>query len=237
MSEKQPFGPDTMIPPNATTVDVWAEISATDHSGITVDGIKAGDVVEIVDVSGICSFDSNLGQKVLSLVAIISGTAAAASSLFDIEKVEGRIKDFKHQASELAKEAGDALKGSRRDGYGQDPGTGEFATEEGGLLVCMPSACGVFYATEENHLTGNAHEDGRLLIHTKSNLQDHNCFFPCRKDGGVMKTKAKQDGTLHIIAFDSNFGDNAGKYEVKFRVSRPTPEGTSPAKKKNTTSN
>ena len=209
-------------------MNIWAEISSTDDSGITVDGIKKGDLVEVLDVSGICSFDSNsLGKKILSVVAIISGTLKAALPLFDFKEVDKRVTAFKTQASELDKELGNAIKGSRRDGYGQDPGTGDYATNEGGLLVCMPKARGVFYATEENHLTGADEKAGRLPEHTSANLAEHNCFFVCRGDGGKhMKRKADQDGVLHIIAFDSKFDDNAGKYEVKFRVSRE-PVGTS----------
>ncbi len=35
-----------------------------------------------------------------------------------------------------------------------------------------------------------------------------------------MDKTAEEAGVLHIIAFDSKYGDNAGKYEVKFRLSR-----------------
>lgn len=33
----------------------------------------------------------------------------------------------------------------RRDGYGQDPGNGDWCQDEGGLLICLPSAGGVYY--------------------------------------------------------------------------------------------
>ena len=37
-----------------------------------------------------------------------------------------------------------------------------------------------------------------------------------------MKKQAAKDGALHIVAFDSQYSDNAGDYEVKFLVIRPS---------------
>ena len=54
------------------------------------------------------------------------------------------------------------------------------------------------------------------------------CFFPTRIDRrnpelpSVMKKTTTQDGVLHILAFDSRYEDNAGSYEVKFRITRPS---------------
>ena len=33
-----------------------------------------------------------------------------------------------------------------------------------------------------------------------------------------MQMKASEDGTLYILAFDSDYSDNIGSYEVRFRV-------------------
>ena len=57
------------------------------------------------------------------------------------------------------------------------------------------------------------------LKHVREGIRDK-CFFPCREDGGVMTKEAQEDGTLHILVFDNDFSDNAGSYEMRFRVMR-----------------
>ena len=225
MTDKK-FGPDVTIPSDTRGVVLWTEISSTDDSGITVDGLKKGDIVEIEDVTGICSFaDETTAQKVLSFVGIVFGILAKDSGLlFKTADAKKRVEAFRDQAQELVKQVGGAGKAKRRDGYGQDPGTGDFATEEGGILVCMPSAHGVLYAVSANHLSNDAHKKGRLPQYYSDNVKHFNCFFPCREDSGIMKKKVEEDGILHIIAFDSDFSDNRGDYCVKFRVIRPTNE-------------
>ena len=38
-----------------------------------------------------------------------------------------------------------------------------------------------------------------------------------------MARKAQEDGTLHILVFDSDFSDNAGSYEMRLRIKRGDP--------------
>ena len=61
-------------------IELWAEISATDDSGVTVQGIKTGDVIEIQSVSGICSFSEQTGAaKVLSVIGFAGEVVASAA--------------------------------------------------------------------------------------------------------------------------------------------------------------
>ena len=43
--------------------------------------------------------------------------------------------------------------------------------------------------------------------------------FPAARDERIHKIRG--NGVLHIYAFDHNYRDNAGSYEIKFRVVRP----------------
>ena len=69
--------------------------------------------------------------------------------------------------------------------------------------------------------------------YVKENIRDK-CYFPCREPSGTMQMKASEDGTLYILAFDSDYSDNIGSYEVRFRVvkgkrSSASRAGASPA--------
>ena len=149
MSEPDKFA-DIVIEDDASDVALWAEISSTDDSGVTVQGIKRGDTIKIESVSGICSFSVKSGaKKVLSVVGVVGEFVGSAVTGGAVGKV-GKI--VKSQASSIKTELGNSgveSGGKRRDGYGKDVSGHEFATEEGGLIVCMPSAHGPIYASKD----------------------------------------------------------------------------------------
>ena len=219
MTEEE-FAPDIIIPPDASEVAIWTEISSTDDSGVSVQGIKKSDIIEIESIAGICAFSGQTtGGRVLSVVGIVGGVlgsagAGAVATAGKLLKKTGSIK------SEVGNASGSVTDGGkRRDGYGKDVGGKEFAVNEGGIIVCMPSAHGPIYSSEDNHLADSAKKEGRLPKHVREGIRDK-CFFPCREDGGVMTKEAQEDGTLHILVFDNDFSDNAGSYEMRFRVMR-----------------
>lgn len=219
------FGPDIVIPPDASDIAIWTEISSTDDSGVSVQGIKKGDTIEIESIAGICAFSGQTsGGRVLSIIGIVGGVLGATSG---IPATAGKL--LKSQASSIKSAIGNASAsdgdgGKRRDGYGKDVGGQEFAANEGGIIVCMPSAHGPIYASEDNRFEDNAKKEGRLPKHVRTGIREK-CFFPCREDGGLMKKEAAEDGTLHILVFDSDFSDNAGSYEMRFRIMRKKRSG------------
>lgn len=221
MSEADKFA-DIVIEDDARDVALWAEISSTDDSGVTVQGIKKGDMVVIESISGICSFSGRSGaKKVLSVVGIVGevlGSAVTGGAAAAVGKmVKSQAGSIKTELGNSSAEGG----GKRRDGYGKDVGGNEFATEEGGIIVCMPSAHGPIYAGKDIHLDGPSKTVGRLAEHVNPRIRNK-CFFPCREEGGTMQQRAREDGTLYILAFDSDYSDNIGSYEVRFRVIRET---------------
>ena len=54
----KPFGPDVeiTIPPDVGGVAIWAKVSATDMSGVTISNIKKGDIIRVEAIAGFCSF-------------------------------------------------------------------------------------------------------------------------------------------------------------------------------------
>lgn len=214
------FGPDVRIPENIAAMELWVEVSATDQEGIVVDGMKKGDILEIHDISGICSFSESDNKVLAGFVAIAGGILQDGTNYYTKDKADKTNEALEQQTKELQAELSNKNPNKRRDGYGQDPGTDDFAKHEGGIIVCMPEAKGPLYATEENWLAGGAKKNGRLPEFISENIKSKNSFFPCRKTGGALSAKAMVDGTFHILAFDQKFNDNGGTYTVKVIVTR-----------------
>lgn len=215
------LGPDLKIKEDMASVAVWAKISSNDSNGICIAGIQEGDTVEIQDISGICSFEKAKNIPMMSgIVSVVAGIMQDGSNYCDEEEMKSSQDAFKIQAKDIEDKMGTAVMHKRRDGFGQDPGTNDYAKDEGGIIVCMPKAGGAIYASSENQLKGGAKKNGRLPKYFSNSIKDKNSFFPCRNKGGKMSAKASQDGTLNLIAFDQKFEDNAGSYSVKLVITR-----------------
>ena len=213
------LGPDIRIDEGARDVTIWANISANDDSGVSVQGIQEGDSITIENIAGIGWFSDQSGLEIfLSTVHTLSDVVKAAAPAGSVvSSIADQTKAFTTQGEEKDVDAG----GKPRDGYGKDM-DGDFATDEGGIVVCMPSAHGPMYANDDNHLDSDAQSEGRLEKHVSTEMNGR-CFFPARVDDGTMGKSAKEPGALYILAFDSEYGDNAGSYQVKVRIIRSRP--------------
>ena len=206
------FGPDIVFKPQGNEpCEFWAEISATDDSGISVDKLKEGDKLRIIEISGACSFAKGKSDLILSIIAVAADVALKGPSAAAWKTaVSSMRKDLdQHMAANAGTDDNDG--GKKRDGYGQEVGGGgNYAQKEGGIIVCLPRAGGVVYSSEKVR---------RKSAGGGSNAQ-RGWFFPARSDFG--KTWAiGHEGVLRIAAFDSNYNDNAGSYEIKFSITRP----------------
>ena len=228
--EENTLGPDVILSENDTDVTIWAMISATDEYGISVQGVKEGDTITIQSIGGIGWFTDQSGWRtVMSTIYSVSGQLTGASLAKSV--IEG-IREQTQQNTEEKKAKLNPKKA--RDGYGKDM-DGNYAKNEGGIVVCMPSAHGPMYANKKNHLKlkGEAKQHGRFdkYMQEGSDMKGK-CFFPTRiarsehdpELDSVMEKKATEDGVLYILAFDSKYSDNVGGYEVKFRITRGSPD-------------
>ena len=196
------FGPDIVFDPGDDgTRDFWALVSATDGSGIAIDNVKTGDVFRIIDASGVCSFSKGKARMVRSIVTVAGEVAAGVTGAGIWKEVTDSMR------TELDKHEDDDSGGSkRRDAFGQEiGGGGNVATEEGGLIVCLPPATGMVYS------------NGKVRRGDAAKQPPRDAFFLER--GGEPKTIGA-DGVIRIGVFDSNFKDNAGCYEIKFSLTR-----------------
>lgn len=136
----QAFGPEEVFDPKDDKPgEFWAEISATDDCGVAVDGLKEGDVLRIIDISGIASFAKGKSGLILSIISAATGLATNTAWKTAVDAVR---KGLTKNAPE------DDEGGKKRNGYGREIGGAEpFAEKEGGIIVCMPSGGGVVYSS------------------------------------------------------------------------------------------
>ena len=198
------FGPDEVFEPEGSKpVEFWAEISATDDSGVSVDGIKKGDEFRIIEISGMCSFAKGKSRLILRVVTTVAGAILGGGTKAWQDAISSMRKDLdKH-----TKDSGNA--GKKRDGYGLEAGESSHAENEGGIIVCLPGSGGLRY-----------YADVRRVAAQIGQVQAGSWFFPSR-DRVQVPYLIETDGVLRIGAFDSHHNDNAGSYEVKFSITRP----------------
>lgn len=200
---------------------LFASITANDDTGIIIDNVLPGDEIIIYDASGIASFRMTDMKKVKAVVGIANALATKAL----VYATDGAALPFTKVWNSTLEKVGDVvgdskIKHSRRDAYGCDPGSDDYAKNEGGLIVCMPKAKGAIYASSSYHLTGDTKNKGRKEKYYSKKAKEKNIFFPCNVDGGRMSGVAQQAGTIHVLAFDDKFSDNAGAYTVGMIILR-----------------
>ena len=190
---------------------VWASINAAHDKGVSVENVRAGDKLTIEAISGVGYFAGRKGWwRVLSVIYNVSGVFAPTGSAAANALTE--LSDATLPGDGLEE---DSPNSKPRDGYGRKLGDGgAFAEKEGGIVVCMPSARGPVYAHTKNHFSIDG---GQRKWKAVSEMKDQ-CFAATRT---MEEKSAEEDGVLYIYAFDKNYRDNAGTYEVKFRIERP----------------
>jgi hypothetical protein len=237
ISEAVTFSPAVTLPeqgPNGQPIQhflVWASIPANDDKGIVIDNVLRGDVIEVYNTAGIASFDKVNMEPIKGIVGIMNAMIDGAVVLTEPEMAP-LVAAFTVGVNAIVDAVPDELGNARRTAYGLDPGTGDYAKNEGGLIVCMPESYGAIYATDKYHLTGDTKNEGRLYKYYSDETKKMNAFFPCpifneddpnSPDNGRMSATSNQvgRGAVTILAFDENFSDNAGYYNVGIIVTRP----------------
>ena len=218
---RKSLGPDVVLefPSNASGVAVWAKVSATDDTGVAISNLEQGDILRVEAIAGCCSFsDKSFLDKLKSVAGIVGGILTTGLPLLSGTKAKEIGAALKKSSTSLESYSGG--KGKVRTGYGKVKGKGKYATKEGGIIVCMPSARGPIYAADDTYLDGAAEQFGRLPQYVPAHLRDW-CFFPCRRPGGLMEKTVLQDGPAYVLVFDKKHEDNAGAYEIKLTIARP----------------
>jgi hypothetical protein len=196
-------------------------INAADFLGVSIEGLEPWDSIEITSAAGIASFSEDNGNSTKrSLIGLVATGATVAATVTGHPEAIPLVEAAESFAKDQFKQ--DNVRSKRRDPFGQDPGTGHKARQEGGVLVCLPSAKGLYYSGDGDHKDRwiKDHED-----RTASNLPKHipvgTAFFLNRNVTNKMQTE--QAGEAYIIAWDHKFEDNAGYYKLFVRLSKGAP--------------
>jgi hypothetical protein len=193
-------------------------INAADPMGVSIDGLEAGDQVQVMSASGIASFARDRGNPLAS--SIVGLVATGAKIVVTAEGIPEAVPAIT-AAEKFAKDQFKATnaKTKRRDAFGLDPSSGHKAREEGGLLVCLPEGGGTYYSGDDSHrdrwIKGNG-------VRTDDHLPSHiyGSFFP-RQGEPVHNTRTvRQSGQMFVLAWDWKFEDNAGFYKVFLKLRR-----------------
>ena len=188
-------------------ITLVAYINPADPLGVAVTNLQSGDIVEITSATGMASFSDGNGRLISSLI----GAAATAGGVFAPE-----ASPFIRAGEEFAKENfARGNRGKQRDPFGVD-NRGKYQKCEGGILISLPSAGGVYYSTE-----GCLKEK---LARTEDIKPDHveYGFFLVRPQNGEDQNwrRINNAGEMYILAWDRKFTDNQGYYMVMLRITQ-----------------
>ena len=211
----QGFGKQVLWDPADAALAVVAFINAGDPFGVMISGVKPSDTIEFVSATGLASFaEDTENEGVSSLIGIVAAGANIAASAFDAPEAAGLINAGAQFAEEQFKE--NKVKTKRRDAFGQDPGSGLRARQEGGVLVSLPAAGQIFYSGNSDHQERWIKQPGtRDADHMPGHV--HDAFF---LQTGRDQAQSLSEGDIIIYAWDFVFDDNFGFYRLHFLLRR-----------------
>jgi hypothetical protein len=194
-------------------------INAADPLGVSIDGLEAGDQVQVMAASGIASFSKDKGNP---LASSIVGLVATGGKIAVTAKGLSEAVPAIDAAEKIAKDQFKATNSKRelRDAFGVEPSSGNMARQEGGLLVCLPEAGGTFYSGNNDHKDRWVGGKGeRTDEHLPAHF-NYNAFFPMRGDDSHNTRIVRGSGQMFVLAWDWDFEDNAGFYKVFVKLKK-----------------
>lgn len=201
-------------------------INAADSGGVWIDNLKPGDKISVTTATGIASFADAKKQK-----ETISSFITAAGD-FSGELVPAHRELIAAGGRLAAEIIGLTLSSKKRDAFGQKAGSSKFAQQEGGVLVCMPLAAGIYTSGKRSNW---GFSEGKRWIKTEgprlnSKRPKHvkHGFFLVRPEAPNEREKRKQmtdvvvrqAGPVILVAWDYKFSDNKGFYEVRLHIKK-----------------
>ena len=193
-------------------------VNAADPLGVSIDGLQAGDTVQIMSASGVASFSEDKGNPLASsIVGLVATGASVAATALGAPEVVPVITAAEKFAQDQFKATN--AKTKRRDTFGVDPGSGHKARQEGGLLVCLPEAGGAGYSGDGDHKNRWIKGDG---VRTDDKLPAHlyGSFFPRQGETAHNTRVVRQSGQMYLVPWDWKFEDNAGFYKVFVKLKK-----------------
>jgi hypothetical protein len=190
-------------------------LNAGDPTGVAIQGVKATDRIQFVAAAGSASFAEETKNKgVAAAIGVVAAGAQVTAAAFGAPQaapVIGAARTFAQQQFQAKQ-----LKTKVRDPYGEDPKSHQKARQEGGVLVCSPTAHGVLYSGADGRFwikePGN-----RIDTHRPDHIKHYNSFFLRR---GMRPQTFADAGDIYLIPWDFDFTDNFGFYELHVILKR-----------------
>ncbi|EHN68012.1 MULTISPECIES: hypothetical protein [Aliivibrio] len=198
------------------SISLWGVVTANDSTGLIIDNLQQGDQLTIESASGLASFKETDMKIIKSVISVYGAISTLGANIITEGQLTPYLSQFNSIFDSIKAAVPDKIQHAVRDASGRDPGTGDYAKNEGGLIVCMPKARGAIYATSDNHLESGAKHNGRQEKYFPKSIKDKESFF--FYDKAENKKITSMTGAVNILAFDSKFSDNAGYYEFKVTI-------------------
>jgi hypothetical protein len=177
---------------------ILAFINAHDPFGLCVTGVRDGDIYEHVAATGTASFATETKNNgiagLITVAAAGLGILATAYGQPDLVPLIGAgVKYAEQQFPESAQPS------ERRDPYGVEP-NGSLAREEGGVIVCEPSAQGIYHSGDSGHRGHWIQGSGvRSDANMPQHIPRHQAFF---LQHGMAPRSLHGNGDLFLAAWD-----------------------------------
>ena len=200
-------------------------LSAADYLGVMISGVRRTDTIEFVSATGIASFaEETKNEGAGAIIGVVAAGATLGASAFGFPEAAPLIAAGAEYAKTQFKE--EKVKTKRRDPFGEDPGTGHHARQEGGVVVSLPQARQMYYSGNADHKERWIKEPGapRDDRHQPAHIPPGFAHF--LQAGKANKRTATSDGDLIIYPWDHSFSDNFGSYRLHVLVNRGS--GVSP---------
>lgn len=190
-------------------------LNAGDSLGVGVLGVKTTDRIQFVASVGHASFAEETENKGISgLIGIAAAGAELGAAAFGFPEVAPVIAAGSKFAQDQFKEK--QVKTKVRDAFGEDPGSHHKARQEGGVLVCAPTAFGILSSGEDEKYwikpPGN-----RIDANRPDHVRKTKSFFLRR---GMGEQTFQGAGDVFLVAWDHAFSDNFGFYELHVIMKR-----------------
>jgi hypothetical protein len=202
--------------PDDAGLAVVVFLSAADYLGVMISGVRATDTIEFVDAVGIASFaEETENEGAGAIIGIVAAGASVAASAFGAPEAAPIIGAAAKFAESRFQE--NKVRTKRRDPFGEDPGTGHHARQEGGVLVSLPEARQIYYSGNSDHEERWIKKPG---TRDTAHLPDHvkRAFF--LQSGSSNKHAAGAEGDFIIYPWDHIFTDNFGFYRLNILLKR-----------------
>ncbi|HEY6159783.1 MAG TPA: hypothetical protein VI112_01130 [Bacteroidia bacterium] len=200
-------------------------LNAADNKGISIEGMKAGDWIQVTSAAGLASFsESEKNKYTNSLIGVVAEGLKLGAELEGYPEAAPFIGKAEAFAQQYFKP--ELVKTKRRDAFGVDPSDGLKARAEGGVLICLPGSEGPYFSGGDNsggHKRWIQGDGTRIKKNYPAHVQ-HGFFLIQDESNGDLSelnsARINKDGEVYLIAWDSKHDDNFGYYKLHVKIIR-----------------